>query len=136
MVKTPSQARQAPEQDPENLPEVDGLEATPDNTENPGSSSAPAAPQADRDRLKWQMKAQADTIKALQEQLQHATDALQESQYTQAELNSLVQQGPHRLQPKGLRQEDKDFQNKVRQQMSDEQPPVNPTDPDYCSSKP
>ncbi len=110
MVKTPSRARQAPEQDPENLPEVDGLEATPDNTENPGSSSAPAASQADRDRLKWQIKAQADTIKALQEQLQHAT-------------------GSHRLQPKGLRQEDKDYQNKVRQQTSDEQPPVNPTDP-------
>jgi hypothetical protein len=92
MVKTPSQARQAPEQDLEHLPEVAGLEATPNNTENPGSSSAPAAPQADRDRLNWQMQAQADTIKALQEQLQHATDALQESQHTQAELNSLVQQ--------------------------------------------
>ena len=71
MVKTPSQARQAPEQDPEHLPEVAGLEATPNNTENPGSSSAPAASHADRDRLNWQMQAQADTIKALQEQLQH-----------------------------------------------------------------
>jgi hypothetical protein len=138
MVKTPSQVRQDPEHDPENLPEVDSLEATPDNTENSGSSSAPAAPQADRDRLKRQMNSQADTIKALQEQLQHATDALQESQHTQAELNSLVQQltpgrcetpGPHRLQPKGLRQEDKEFQNKLRQQTSDEKPPVTPTDP-------
>jgi hypothetical protein len=124
MVKTPSQTRQASEHDPENLLEVDGLESAPDNMENTGSSSAPAAPQADCDRLRWQMQAQADTIKALQEQLQHATNALQESKNTQAELNTLVQQltpgrcetpGPHRLQPKGLRQEDKDFQNKVRQ---------------------
>jgi hypothetical protein len=138
MVKTPSQSRQASEHDPENLPEVDGLESTPDTTDNSSSSSAPAAPQADRDRLKWQMQSQADTIKALQEQLQHATDVLQESQHTQAELNSLVQQltpgrcetpGPHRLQPKGLRQEDKDFQDKVRKQPSDETPPLNPTDP-------
>jgi hypothetical protein len=138
MVKTPSQARTDSEHDPENLPEVDGLEGTPDNTENSSSSFAPAAPQADRGRLKWQRKSQAYTIKALQEQLQNATDALKESQQTQVELNTIVQQltpdrcetpGPHRLQPKGLRQEDKDFRDKVRQQPSDEPAPLNPTDP-------
>ncbi len=123
MVKTPSQSRQASEHDPETLPEVDGLDSTPDNTDNSSSSSALAAPQADRDRLKWQMKSQADTIKALQAQLQHAADALQESQHAQAELNLLVQQltpgrcetpGPHRLQPKGLRQEDKDSRQSTK----------------------
>ena len=125
MVKTPSQSRQASEHDPENLPEVDGLESTPDNTDNSSSSSAPAAPQADRDRLKWQMQSQADTIKALQEQLQHATDALHNSHNTNDELHSPFKTttpgiretpGPHRLLPKGQRQEDKDFQDKVRHQ--------------------
>jgi hypothetical protein len=71
MVKIPSQARQ----DPDDLPHVEALDATPDNTDNTGSSSAPIAPQADRNRLRRQMKEQADTIRVLQEQLQHATDA-------------------------------------------------------------
>ncbi len=85
------------------------------------------------------MKEQADTICLLQEQLQHATNALHDSQNTQDELNSLIQQtmtpgrretpGPHRLQPKGLRQEDKDFQDKVRQQTTDDPTPPDPTDP-------
>ena len=92
MIKTPSQSRQDPEHDPENLPHVDALEATPDTTETTGSSFAPAAPQADRDRLKRQMREQAETIKALQDQLHHATVALTDSQHTQDELNSLIQQ--------------------------------------------
>ncbi len=37
--------------------------------------------------------------------------------------------GPHRLQPKGLRQEVKDFQEKVRQQTTDDPTPLNSTDP-------
>ena len=145
MVKTPSQASQ----DLEDLPHVDALVSTPDhteNTDNASSSSAPTAPQADRARLKRQMKEQADTIRLLQEQLQHATNALHDSQNTQDELNSLIQQtmtpgrretpGPHRLQPKGLRQEDKDFQDKVRQQTPDDPNFLTLMTPGSCLSKP
>jgi hypothetical protein len=141
MVKTPSQARQ----DPEDLPHVEALDATPDNTENASSSSAPPAPQAERARLKRQMQEQAETIRILQEQLQHATNALNDSQHAQDEMNSLIQQtmtpgrretpGPHRLQPKGLRQEDKDFQEKVRQQKPDDPTPLDPTDPGFMFIK-
>jgi hypothetical protein len=134
MVKTPSEARQ----DLEDLPHVDALVSTPNNTDNTSSSFEPAAPQADRDRLTRQMKAQADTIKALQEQLQHATDALHNSHNTNDELHSPFETttpghretpGPHRLLPKGQRQEDKDFQDKVRHLSPDEPTPLNPTDP-------
>ncbi len=133
-MKTPSQARQ----DPDDLPHVEAIDATPDNTDNTSSSSAPTAPQAHRDRLKRQMKEQTDTIRLLQEQLQHATHALNESKNAQDKMNSLIQQtmtpgchespGPHRLQPKGLRQEDKDFQEKVRQQTPHAPTPTDPTD--------
>jgi hypothetical protein len=84
------------------------------------------------------MKAQADTIKALQEQLQHATDALHASHTTNDELHSPLETttpgiretpGPHRLLPKGQRQEDKDFQDKVRHQSPDKSTPLSPTDP-------
>jgi hypothetical protein len=37
--------------------------------------------------------------------------------------------GPHRLQPKGQRSEDKDFQEKVRQQTPVESTPHDTTDP-------
>ena len=135
MVKTPSQLRH----DPEDLPHVEALETTPDNTDNESSSYAPTAPQADRDRLKRQMQEQADTIRLLQEQLQHATNALQDSLQTQDDMKSLIHQtmtpvqretpGPHRLQPKGQRQEDKDFQEKVRQQTPIESTSTANTDP-------
>jgi hypothetical protein len=95
MVKT-SQQNQQDLTEHDTLPQVDGLDSTPNflAMENSESSSAPAAPQADRDRLKRRMQDQATRIKALQEQLlvQYAQDALQESHNTQAELNSLLQQ--------------------------------------------
>jgi hypothetical protein len=88
------------------------------------------------------MREQAETIKALQDQLHHATVALTDSQHTQDELNSLIQQltpsrretpGPHRLQPKGQRQEDLEHQEKIRQQEDVNVASTNTSNPDQFS---
>jgi hypothetical protein len=87
------------------------------------------------------MQEQAKTIRDLQRKLQQTQHALNDSTQNQSELNSLLHAaisipgsirgptetpGPHRLLPKGQRQEDKGYLEKIRQQQERTSTPTPP----------
>ena len=132
-------------QDQDDLPEIDALSRD-ENTTTKSSSKGR------KDDLTQRMAEQARTIRELTQLLQDKQEELRDSERAQHDLNSLLQAamstpgpdkrstetpgrrespGPHRLQlqPKGIRQEDKDFQEKVRQQTPHVPPTNDPTDP-------
>ena len=119
----------------DHLPEIDALSRD-ENTTTKSSSKGR------KDDLTQRMAEQARTIRELTQLLQDKQEELRDSERAQHDLNSLLQAamstpgpdkrstetpgrrespGPHRLQPKGIRQEDKDFQEKVRQQTQPHQ---------------
>ncbi len=119
------------------LPEVDALSNAALNESSIGSSS-----QRHRNDLQQRMYEQARTIRELTQQLQQTQVELHDSTKTQSELNILLQAamstpstlprpsetpGPHRLQPRAQRQEDREFQEKVRNQQN--AAPGTPTNP-------
>ena len=125
------------------LPEIDALSRA-------ANTITQSITKGRTDDLTQRMAEQARTIRELTQQLQDKQEELHDSARAQHELNSLLHAamstpgpgkrsteppgrrespGPHRLQPKGIRQEDKDFQEKVRQQTPHVPPPNDPTDP-------
>jgi hypothetical protein len=127
----------------ESTPEVTGLDADnrpPLEDTQSSSSTSSTSTQSRRER---KLHEQADKIRQLKNHLQEMQHALTHSTQHQAELHSILQAaittpgpiatpgsketpGPHRLQPRTARQEDIDFQEKVRQQAQNTNIPVNP----------
>ena len=119
----------------DSIPEVTALH---DDTMSPLEdrlSSSSTSTTSTIPRRERKMQEQADTIRELKHQLQEMQYALAHSTQHQAELHSILQAaiatpgpnstpgpkeipGPHRLQPRTARQEDIDFQEKVRQQAT------------------
>ena len=119
----------------DSIPEVTALH---DDTMSPLEdrlSSSSTSTTSTLPRRERKMQEQADTIRELKHQLQEMQYALAHSTQHQAELHSILQAaiaipgpnstpgpketpGPHRLQPRTARQEDIDFQEKVRQQAT------------------
>ncbi len=124
----------------EDMPFIDALENA-DQTLLPNSTSAKR--KIPSEALK-KIRDQHTLIKQLQRQLDHASEALQDSENNKAELHDLLHTtlnspgpfrpleppgtqtppletpGPHRLQERAQRPEDPDYQERVRQQTSQE----------------
>ena len=108
----------------EDMPLIDAL-ASSDQTPHPSTVPRKTPSEALR-----KIKAQQTLIKQLQKQLQHTSDALEDSEQNKAELHELLQAtmnspatrrsletpGPHRLQARAQRPEDLAYQEKLQEQ--------------------
>jgi hypothetical protein len=111
------------------MPLIDALDGT-DQTSLPTTS----AKKTPSDALR-KIKAQETLIKKLQRQLQNTSEALIDSEQNKTELNELLHatlnspgptrpletSGPHRLQERAQRPEDIEYQERLRQQTTQEQ---------------
>ena len=122
----------------DDMPLIDALEGT-DQTPLPNSTSTKK--KIPSEALK-KIRDQQTLIKQLQRQLEHTSEALQDSEHNKAELTDLLQAtllspglsrtlappsiptraletpGPHRLQERAQRPEDIEYQERLRQQAT------------------
>ena len=114
----------------DDMPLIDALDG-PDQT--PLSNSTSTKKKIPSEALK-KIRDQQALIKQLQRQLEQTSEALQDSEHNKAEINDLLHAtlnspgptrpletpGPHRLQERAQRPEDIEYQNKLRQQTTQE----------------
>jgi hypothetical protein len=114
----------------DDMPLIDALDST-DQTPLPNSTFAKK--KIPSEALK-KIRDQQALIKQLQRQLEHTSEELQDSEHNKAELNDLLHAtlnspgptrpletpGPHRLQERAQRPEDIEYQEKLRQQTTQE----------------
>jgi hypothetical protein len=114
----------------DDMPLIDALDGA-DQTPLPNSTSAKK--KIPSEALK-KIRDQQTLIKQLQRQLAHTSEALHDSEHNKAELNELLHAtlnspgptrpletpGPHRLQERAPRPEDIEYQERLRQQTTQE----------------